>query len=44
MSDTVTLTGATDTHAQVTDTGVLYDVWTMLDNNSHQVEVHIQAA
>ena len=44
MSDTVTLSGATDTHTQITDTGVLYDVYTMLDDHAHQVEVHVQAA
>ncbi|MEN9896166.1 MAG: hypothetical protein RIR97_2018, partial [Pseudomonadota bacterium] len=42
--DVIALTGATDTHSQISNSGLTYDVYTMLDDQNHQIQVHIQAA
>jgi VCBS repeat-containing protein len=43
-TDSVTLTGATDTNSHVDVSGITYDVYTMDDDNNNQITIHLQAA
>ena len=43
-TDTITLTGATNTGAHTEDHGISYDIYTMNDDQNHQISVHLQSA
>jgi Ca2+-binding RTX toxin-like protein len=43
-NDTITLTGATNTGAHAEDHGISYDIYTMHDDQNHQISVHLQSA
>ncbi|MDQ1195402.1 cadherin domain-containing protein [Agrobacterium sp. SORGH_AS 787] len=42
--DTITLAGATDTHNQFVEHGLTYNVFTMDDDQNHNITIHVQAA
>ncbi|GJE27980.1 DUF642 domain-containing protein [Methylobacterium organophilum] len=43
-SDTVTLSGATDTHSTTVEHGITYEVFQMMDDHNTQIDIHLQVA